>query len=58
MVFQDELEDQALKGFGDVFFIISRFRFGKPVSVNDKDGSKVAQQWQKGSVNGMGEFFQ
>jgi hypothetical protein len=57
-VFQDEFEDQALEGFGYVFFVISRFGFVEPISVNDKDGGKVAEQGQQGLVKGVGEFFQ
>jgi hypothetical protein len=52
-VVQDELKDQALKGFGDIFFVISGFGCVKPISVDDKDGGKLPEQGHQGSVKGM-----
>jgi hypothetical protein len=43
-VFQDELKDQALKGFEDVFFVISGFGCVKPISVYGKDGGQILEQ--------------
>jgi hypothetical protein len=53
-VLQDELKDQALKGFGDLFLIISGFGYVKPISVDDKDGGKLPEQ---GSIKEICDFF-
>jgi len=58
LIVQDELENQALKGFRDVLFITPHFGFVKPVSVDDKEGCQVAEQGQQGSECGMRDFFQ
>jgi hypothetical protein len=52
------LKDQALKRFGGVFRVISRFGVVKPMSVNDDNGSKFAEQGTQGLVVGMHELFQ
>jgi len=57
-IVQDELENQALKGFRDVLFVIPHFVFVKPVSVDNKEGCQIAEQGQQGSESGMREFFQ
>jgi hypothetical protein len=56
-VFQDELKDQELKGFGDVFFIIWGFGYVKSISVDDKDGGKLPEQGHQGSTKEICDFF-
>jgi len=43
-VVEDELEDQPVKGFRDIFFVISGSGFVEPMSVNNEDGGKAAEQ--------------
>jgi len=57
-IVQYGLKDQALKGLGGVFRVISCFGIIKPMSVNDENCGKFAEQGQQGLVDQMSKACQ
>ena len=54
-IIKDKLEDRALEGFVEVFWVISRIECCKPTSVDNKKRGKIADQSPQGLVDRMGE---
>jgi len=54
-IIKDKLEDRALEGFVEVFWVISRIGCWKPTSVDNKKRGKIADQSFQGLVGRMGE---
>jgi hypothetical protein len=48
MMFQDELENQTLKSFGEILWVISRVGFFEPMSVNNKRAARLSSKGVRG----------